>query len=302
MKSDGSYARQVTGVPQESTGQRAERNATLPVAAGDGQRVLFTSERDSGLPQIYSIKLDGTDERRLTNLTAFDMAPDYSRGGKLVSFLFLATDRSPAQIGLMRADGSARRVVPGTKDVRWPRISSDGKRIVFAANNDQGESTIFLINADGTDLKPFASGLRKAWDPAWSPDGRRLAFSVYPEDFKHLDTMVSTIYVADVSGRNRRLLAKVQGLIQLARWSPDGKHLAYQSYTGGPDANVLLIDVGSGKVATITRHERPYLDEAPAWLPDGRLLFQSNRTGKFEVWMMNADGSGAQQVTGKLSS
>lgn len=290
--------RQPPGLPQDSLGQRAERHATLPVATGDGKRVLFTSERDNGLPQLYSINLDGTDERRLTNLTTFDMAPDSSRAGKWISFLFLASANSPAQIGLMRADGSGRRDVPRTKDVRWPRISPDGKRIVFTAANEQGESTIFIVNVDGTALKPFPSGLKQSWDPAWSPDGRRLAFSAYPSDFKHLDTMVSTIYVADVSGGKRRLLANVPGLLQLGRWSPDGKHLAYQTYTGGPDANIVLIDVSSGKVTTITHHQHPYLDEAPSWLRDGRLLFQSTRTGKFEVWIMNADGSGARQVTG----
>ena len=280
--------------------QSMERHATLPAANGV-RRVVFTSERD-GRPQIYSINLDGTGERRLTDLKALDMAPDSTRDGKWIAFLSLADQKSPATIGLMRSDGSQRKGVPISKDVRWPRISPNGKRLVFTAANDQRASTIFIVNADGTDLKPFPSGLAQAWDPAWSADGKKIAFSVYPADFKHLDTMTNIVYVADADGSHRRLLATFTGFIQLPRWSPDGRFLAYQTYTGDADANLILIDATSGEVKKITHHDHPYRDEAPAWLPDGRLLFQSDRSGKFEVWMMNADGTHQQQITGRSTT
>ncbi len=297
MSDDGSGARQITGKPS-APGQEADRYATLPVACRNGKRIFFTSERD-GRPQLYSMKSDGSDERRVTDLKSIDIAPDCGRNTEAVLFLFLSSENSPAGISLIRPDGAARRALPTDKDVRWPRLSPDGKRVVFTAKNDAGASTIFTMNIDGAVVRPFPSGLEQAWDPAWAPDGRQLAFAAYPDDFKHLDTMMSEVFVSDSDGQHRRLLARVPGLLQLPRWSFDGKYLAYQTHAGGSDANVVVIDVASGEVKTVTHHDRPYLDEAPAWLPDGRLLFQSNRTGRFEVWVMNADGSGQRQLTGR---
>jgi Tol biopolymer transport system component len=295
MNADGSGQRQVTGT-QQST-QRVERHASLPVATGDGKRIFFSSDRD-GRPQIYSMNLDGTDERRLSDLSAFDMAPDSSSDGEVILFLFFPSEDAPTEIALMRADGSGRRTVTAVKDPRWPRISPNGKRIAFTAKDDNGASTIFTMNVDGSDLRRFPSGLSQAWDPAWSPDGNLIAFGAYPADFKDLKALTSTIYLAETSGRNRRQLATVPGLLQLPRWSADGTRLAFQTYTGGRDANIIVIDIASGKIETVTHHERPYMDETPSWLPDGRLLFQSNRTGMIEVWIMNADGSDQRPVTG----
>jgi len=56
--------------------------------------------------------------------------------------------------------------------------------------------------------------------------------------------------------------------------------------------------VKSGAVTRLNPHTTPYLDETPSWFPDGkRIAFQSDRSGRMEVWVMNADGTGAVQVT-----
>jgi Tol biopolymer transport system component len=104
--------------------------------------------------------------------------------------------------------------------------------------------------------------------------------------------------VAEVSGANRRLVATVSGVLQIPRWSPDGRKVAYQVYKGPDwkDAHILLIDIASGEVKTLTRHDRPYLDETPSWLPDGSLLFQSTRDGAFEIYRMNGDGANQRRI------
>ena len=54
----------------------------------------------------------------------------------------------------------------------------------------------------------------------------------------------------------------------------------------------------SGNVHKLAPHTERYLDETPAWFPDAkRLAFQSNRTGRMEIWVMNADGTVPRQVT-----
>ena len=63
-------------------------------------------------------------------------------------------------------------------------------------------------------------------------------------------------------------------------------------------AHIWVIDVKSGAATKLNPHSTPYLDETPSWFPDGkRIAFQSDRSGRMEIWTMNADGSGAVQVT-----
>ena len=272
------------------TGQRAKRHASLPVATRDGKRIVFSSDRE-GRSQIYTMNADGTDERRVTDSPNYDFGPDWSPDGKWIVFCSFAGDNVPAALASVRADGSGRKNLLTAREISWPRISPDGRRIAF-----RGGKTIFIVNSDGTHLRPFPTGLAEAWDPEWSPDRRQILFGAFP-DSTHPSSATSPIYVADVSGKNRHLVATYPGVIQLPRWSPDGRSVAFQTYTGGADANIVILDIASGNFRTITLHDHPYLDETPSWLPDGRLLFQSNRDGAFEIYRMNADGSSQQRIS-----
>jgi Tol biopolymer transport system component len=95
-----------------------------------------------------------------------------------------------------------------------------------------------------------------------------------------------------------------EGGPQWPAWSPDGKRLAIQAGNYSRErpaentAHIWVIDLATGAKTKLAAHARPYLDETPSWLPDGkRIAFQSDRTGRMEVWIMNADGTGAVQVT-----
>ncbi|HVT38210.1 MAG TPA: hypothetical protein VHE78_04160 [Gemmatimonadaceae bacterium] len=64
--------------------------------------------------------------------------------------------------------------------------------------------------------------------------------------------------------------------------------------------HMWIIELATGKLTKLTPHDEPYLDEAPAWFPDGtRLAIQSTRTGRMEVWVMRSDGAALSQVTGR---
>jgi Tol biopolymer transport system component len=63
------------------------------------------------------------------------------------------------------------------------------------------------------------------------------------------------------------------------------------------DASICVVDVASGTVKKLRTHPKPFLDETPSWLDRDRIVFQSTQTGAFEVWVMQADGSGARRVT-----
>jgi WD40-like Beta Propeller Repeat len=98
-------------------------------------------------------------------------------------------------------------------------------------------------------------------------------------------------------GSHEEAPATYPGVIQVASWSPDGRTLAYQTWTGKGEADIVALDVASGQFHRVSRREGAYLDETPAWAPDGRLLFQSTRSASFEVYVMEPDGTHVRLLT-----
>jgi Tol biopolymer transport system component len=275
---------------------KLERHGSLPWASPDSKQIVFESDRDGSFKQLYLMNVDGTDVRRLTHSSKDEIGPVWTSDGKWI--VFRSFQRDSAQLEGIRPDGSERHTVCNRKEIGWPRISPDGKRVAFQSSDESGARAIVTINLDGSDLQTVPTGLDRPWDPIWSPDGKQLVFAQQPPDAGDPTAQTESIYISDTSGRNRRLLAAFPGFIQLPAWSPDGKTIAYQTWTGKRgDADIVLLDVANGQFTTITHRGRPYLDETPAWLPDGRLLFQSTRDGRYEVYVMNRDGSSQQRLT-----
>jgi TolB protein len=286
----------LNGINGVAASGRLEWHGSLPWASPDGKRITFESNRDAPNLQIYVMDVNGSDVRRLTHSSTNDLGPVWSADGKWIVFRSFRGDS--VQLEAIRPDGSERYVASDHKDIGWPRISSNGKRVGFQSSDEAGAKTIVTMNLDGSDLRIVPTGLDRPWDPVWSPDGTQLVFAQQPPDAGDPTAQTESVYISDTSGHNRRLLATFPGFIQLPAWSPDGKTIAYQTWTGKRgDADIVLLDVASGRFTTITHRERPYLDETPAWLPDGRLLFQSTRDGRYEIYVMNADGSSQQRLT-----
>ena len=118
--------------------------------------------------------------------------------------------------------------------------------------------------------------------------------------------------IADANGKNRRVVTHFdpsEGLPQWPAWSPDGRRLVFQAGTfsrtnpAQSTAHLWIVDLASGALKKLEPHTGWILDETPCWFPDGkRIAFQSNRSGVLQVWTMNADGSGARQLTKAPSS
>ena len=129
-----------------------------------------------------------------------------------------------------------------------------------------------------------------AWQPAWSPDGTRLAFvhKQFPDDDNE-------IWVMNADGTNWRNLTDNNSADYQPAWSPDGTKIAYVSNQSGNNDIWVMNGDGTGH-RNLTNHAS--FDSLPAWSPDGtRIAFSSKPDGgDFDIWVMNHDGTAAHNL------
>jgi TolB protein len=173
-----------------------------------------------------------------------------------------------------------------------PTWSPDGKLIAYVSDRTSTFPTLWLMNAsDGSGRHVLATpGLQEeAVDAlAWSPDGSQLAVTLFNEPGP---TQIALVPLAATARQSGRVLSTVPGGALDPAWTPDGSWLAFAGRDGftmdmyaiHPDGTLVTRLTSDGQLA-----------RAPAWSPDGQhLAYLSNKTGYFEIWVVDVQGDGA---------
>ena len=122
--------------------------------------------------EIYVMRPDGSNQRRITTNTGFDILAELSPDGRTVAF-HQQQDGDCCTIQLVDIDGANERtLVAGL----WPSWSPDGRHITFNAPGVAGVGDIWTIGADGTGLTNLTQTASGEARPDWSPDGQKIAF------------------------------------------------------------------------------------------------------------------------------
>jgi Tol biopolymer transport system component len=181
-----------------------------PSWSPDGTQIAYRSE-PNGEPEIWLMKRDGTDQRRLTA----GLSPAWSPDGSLIAF------SGTKGLTVIRPDGTGRRVLPHTEGGEYPSWSPDGSRIAFTSNVMR-QHTMCIARADGSKVVDL-SRVGEGWQMDWSPDGRSIIFTSrrdHPDNYTDL-------YAMRPDGSAVRRLTHRLG--QTPAWSPDGDHIVFSA-------------------------------------------------------------------------
>ena len=180
MNADGSGNEQLTPFSDEIAGSWSPDGAWIAFASGrhggsGGMAFDDGGQSSAGNFEIYMIRADGSEERRLTDDPGQDLYPAWSPDGEHIAF---STDREGnLEIYLLRLSNGALQNLtahPGFDD--QPSWSPDGSQIAFTSRRDGGDD-IYVMNRNGSGVRKLTDSPASDVEPSWSANGRQLLFS-----------------------------------------------------------------------------------------------------------------------------
>ncbi|MGH7548946.1 MAG: peptidase S9, partial [Gemmatimonadales bacterium] len=307
---------QTTYLPQLAQHYRARRVAQpvltrkrsegrlhiAPALSPDGREIAYFSEKNSFFVDLYLADGEtGRVKRRLTKSTIssnyeslrfINSAGSFSPDGSQFAIGAKHGDRDDLVILDVRKNREVRRIRVPLNGLTTPAWSPDGKQLVFTGY-DGGLSDLFVVDADGSDLRRLTNDRYADLQPSWSPDGKTIAFTTD----RGSDTDFETLRFGNMRIALYRLdTDRIEVLPRMDRgkninpvWAPDGRAVAFVSDRTGisdlylydfTDANLYqLTEVYTG-VSGITP-----LSPALSWAREAdRLAFAYYEDGEYNVY------------------
>jgi TolB protein len=265
---------------------RSGRFKTLPrvdmlARPTSGEQVEFRDWQALGVDYLVVGQLQSSgDGRYAIRFQLFDVY----RGEQLTGYNMTANDQNLRRTAHHIADRVYENLmgVPGAFATQIAYITS------IDEPGGKHRTELRVADADGHNPQTIVSSSDPLMSPAWSPDGRQLAYVSF-------EGGQSAIYVQEVFTGQRQKLAAYQGINSAPAWSPDGRKLALVlSKNGNPD--IYVVDLATQDLRPITHHYA--IDTEPAWSPDGRyLVFTSDRGGKPQIYRVPSFGGNAKRLT-----
>ncbi len=271
-------------------------------------QIAFESYRDSS-GEIYLLDTVTGISQNLTRHEAFDGRPAWSSDGRRLAFVSNRTDN--LEIFVMSADGgSVYNLTRHISDDTDPTWSPDGAQIAFISRRE-GNSEIYIMDVAAILDDPACAALpdvilqnptqacappvRRLTDsaadetsPAWSPDGRRIAFVQETDQDSEIFAISVRCPLSEGCPPDRYYnLSDDPARDRFPAWSPDGRWIAFASNRGGT-WDIYVMNADGAQIQRLTDSTGRFV--FPAWSPDGRqLVFMREQHGEWAMYTCSVE-------------
>lgn len=282
---------------------------SAPRWAPDGASIAFLSTRGGGRAQLWRIPVDGGEAERLTDVDGRIGGFAWSPDGRRIALQVrpLSEDERAAE-----KDPEAARKGPLERHVTRMMYKSDGSGYVPAERWQ-----IWLADARSGKTRVLVEGDFDAGGPAWSPDGRQLAYLANKRPDADLRPQHSDLWLQPVDGGEARMLETPEGGKSFPTFSPDGRRIAWLGRKGILDwwrnthVYEMALDGGRPPRDLMAGDDRSAaldvnndviggpLVSAPRYTPAGdAILVQIGEQGRTELWRLPAGPAAEEAATG----
>lgn len=244
-------------------------------------QIHFSRWQKQGTPHLVIGEVKGKENNYTVNFKLFSVFNEQ----QLTGFSYPANE------------GSFRQIAHQISDIIYQSLTGEKgifstKIVYITVRRDQNqrpvEYKLYVADADGANSKIMLKSSEPIFSPAWSNDGRRIAYV-------SLEKKKTTVYIQDIRTGTRQAVSNFPGLNTAPAWSPNGQQLALSlSKDGNPE--IYVLNLQSNRLQRITQH--PAIDTEPEWSKDGKsLVFTSDRSGRPQIYHTHLQRDKTQRVT-----
>ena len=249
-----------------------------------GTRIAYSRRYNNDVKQIYTMEMDGSDQRRISRGNAISLVPTFGPDGAVYF-----TDYGQGNPDLYRYRDGSLRVISNAEGQNSGAAYCGGK-LALTMSRGTANTDIYLVDPDtGAVLQQLTDNWSIDVSPTWSPDCSKIAFVSSRSGGGH-------IFVMNADGTEQRRLTFQGSYNTTPDWSPRGDRIVFSGRDEFHKFDLFTVDL-EGNIERLTQDQGNNSD--PAYSPDGRyIVFASDREGgQSRLWLTTHDGQVQRPLT-----